>query len=192
MLLMVPYLCGNPSGIFQQKCRFEFIFWLSKVLFTFLLFVMLCKRRPVLRVNYCSMSRVCAALPLFHLHKSCFMKQSVSESVTQDDKSCAWCRNVTATTDVHLQKCRIIVLGNVLGLYFSEYSTRLEHQEWVRCYIYIYIYIKHWQLITEPSQTLLLPALSGTPPSILLSSPCSDLSETRSCLQPVTNKHIWD
>lgn len=81
-LLMVPYLCGNLSDIFQQKCRFKLIFWVSKVLFILLNFVMLCKRRLVLHVNYCSMSWVCAALPLFHLHKSCFMKESVSESVS--------------------------------------------------------------------------------------------------------------
>lgn len=49
-----------------------------------------------------------------------------------------------------------------------------------------------WLFITEPSETELLPALSGIPPSILLSSPCSDLSETRSCLRPVTDKNeFW-
>lgn len=44
------------------------------------------------------------------------------------------------------------------------------------------------RFITEPSQTELLPAVSGSPPSILLSSPCSDPTETRSCLQPVIIK----
>lgn len=43
-----------------------------------------------------------------------------------------------------------------------------------------------WLFITVPSQPWLLPALSGSPPSILLSSPCSDPSKTHSCLQPVT------
>lgn len=47
---------------------------------------------------------------------------------------------------------------------------------------------QEWRFITEPSQTELLPAVSGIPPSILLSSPCSEPSETRSCLQPVTIK----
>lgn len=43
-------------------------------------------------------------------------------------------------------------------------------------------------LITEPSQTgrEQLPSLSAAPPSILLSSPCSDQSGTRVCLQPAT------
>lgn len=79
-LLMVPcLLCGNPSEIFQNAD----LNWNSgyQVLVTLLNFVMLCKRWPVLHVNYCSVSGVCAAVPLFHLHKSCFMTQSFSESV---------------------------------------------------------------------------------------------------------------